>query len=569
MRGRFLRAFWNIFKGYWNSEEKWKARGLLVAVLGMSVFDVYLLVELNTWYNEFYNALQNYEKDLFWPLVGKFSLIAGLHIFIVTYAIYLRQALQLKWRIWMTNKYLAHWMEDQSYYRMQVIGTDTDNPDQRISEDIDKFSSLTLPLLIGIVKEMTTLAAFAVILWNLSGVITVPLGSYSFEIYGYMFWFSLFYSLAGTVFAHLVGRRLIGLNFDQQRYEADFRFNMMRVRENSESVAFYHGEDAEHAGFLQRFSCAVNNYWKLIKKTRTLNYYVNGYGQLACILPLILASPLYFQGTMALGGLMQAFSAFGRVQDALSYFVTTYDVIAELSSVNRRLATFTQHMNDVQQVKNGVKESEMEEQGLWLEHLDVKLPDDRKLLEDCNVKLPSGSRLLVTGASGCGKSTLLRTLAGIWPYGNGEIRHKKGDDCLFLPQRPYLPLGTLRMALCYPLEEELPIEDLKQVLEKVGLLEFAQKLEQTDDWSRILSLGEQQRLAFARVLLVRPDWVFLDEATSALDEPREQEMYALLRSELPNLSMVSVAHRSTLISKHNCRLELLGDGKWSFAESIS
>ncbi|BAL82107.1 putative ABC transporter ATP-binding protein [Selenomonas ruminantium subsp. lactilytica TAM6421] len=559
-RGAF-KAFWQLFRGYWNSEHKWKARGLLAFVIGLNFFGVYLLVRLNSWYNEFYNALQQYQADQFWPLVGEFTAIAMLYIVIAVYAIYLRQEVQIKWRTWLTDQYLSRWLSGQVYYRLQVQNSDTDNPDQRISEDINQFVNLSLQLLIGFLKQLTTLAAFGVVLWNLSGAFTMNLGGHDFVIYGYMFWFSLFYSGIGTVCAHFVGRKLIGLNFDQQRFEADFRFNMMRVRENSESIAFYGGEKAENKGFHERFAKVISNFWQLMKQTKLLNFYVNGYAQLAVIVPLILAAPQYFAGGIALGGLMQTVSAFGRVQDALSYFVESYDTIAQLAAVVKRLATFTEHMEGAEGVDAGIVRRE-EGQQLAMEDLQVQLPDSRVLLENCTLSLPAGSRLLVTGSSGCGKSTLLRTLAGIWPYGKGKLSLKAGSRLLFLPQRPYLPLGSLRRALYYPGTAAGSDETMQAVLQKVGLEEFVGRLDEIDDWSRILSLGEQQRLAFARVLLAKPDWVFLDEATSALDEPREAEMYQMLAKELPDMGVVSVGHRSTLFAQHQQELKLAGDGSW-------
>ena len=554
--------FWHLFRGYWNSEHKWKARGLLAFVIGLNFFGVYLLVRLNSWYNEFYNALQQYQVDSFWPLVGEFTGVAMLYIVIAVYAIYLRQAVQIKWRTWLTDKYLSRWLKGQVYYRLQVQNSDTDNPDQRISEDINQFVNLSLQLLIGFLKQLTTLVAFGVVLWNLSGAFTLNLGGQDIVIYGYMFWFSFVYSGIGTVCAHLVGRKLIGLNFEQQRFEADFRFNMMRVRENSESIAFYGGENAENKGFHERFAKVISNFWQLMKQTKILNFYVNGYAQLAVIVPLILAAPQYFAGAIALGGLMQTVSAFGRVQDALSYFVESYDSIAQLAAVVKRLDTFTEHMERAELVENGVRPQTADDTELRVEDLRVQLPDSRVLLENCSLTLPAGSRLLVTGSSGCGKSTLLRTLAGIWPYGKGKLSLQKNSRLLFLPQKPYLPLGSLRRALYYPGTAAGSDEALQAVLVKVGLDKFVTRLDEVDDWSRILSLGEQQRLAFARVLLQKPDWVFLDEATSALDEPREAEVYELLKKELPQMGVVSVGHRSTLYAQHEQELKLAGDGNW-------
>ena len=552
---KLFRGFWSLFKGYWSSEEKWKARGLFAVVIAMNFAMVYLLVQLNEWYNEFYNALQNYEEENFWPLIGQFSAIAFTYIVIAVYAIYLRQMLQIKWRTWMTQNYLSAWLSGQTYYRLQDAA---DNPDQRISEDIGQFVNLSLGLIIGFLKQLTTLAAFGVVLWELSGSIEIA----GLVIPGYMFWFSFMYSGLGTFLAHKVGRKLIGLNFDQQKYEADFRFSMMRVRENAESIAFYRGEAAEREGFDLKFSSVIKNYWQLMKKTKHLNFYVNSYGQLAIIVPLIMAAPRYFAKEIQLGGLMQISSAFGRVQDALSYFVDSYDTLASLAAVINRLAGFTEHMEDAQKVQSKVTQATAPE--LKISALNVALPTGRELLKKLSLEVQNAKSLLVTGASGCGKSTLLRTLAGIWAYASGEISLPSNARVMFLPQKPYLPLGTLRRALIYPLaENDSPPDDkLKRTLQLVDLPALVDKLDAAEDWSRILSLGEQQRLAFARGLLSAPDYIFLDEATSALDEPREIEMYNLLREQLPKVTVVSVGHRSTLFKLHDTELNLDGAGNY-------
>ena len=557
---KLFRGFWTLFKGYWSSEEKWKARGLLAFVIALNFAMVYLLVQINEWYNTFYNALQNYEAESFWPLIGQFSAIAFTYIIIAVYAVYLRQMLQIKWRTWMTRNYLNAWMGGQIYYKLQ---DSTDNPDQRISEDIGQFVNLTLQLIIGFLRQLTTLAAFGVVLWELSGSFTLNIGGMEIVIAGYMFWFSFIYSGVGTFLAHKVGRKLIGLNFDQQKYEADFRFSMMRVRENSESIAFYRGEAAELEGFNLKFSNVIKNYWQLMKKTKHLNFYVNGYGQLAVIVPLIMAAPRYFSKEIQLGGLMQISSAFGRVQDALSFFVDSYDTLASLAAIISRLAGFTEHMDEAREIKSKVTTAAAPE--LKISALNVSLPTGRELLKKLSLEVQNSKSLLVTGASGCGKSTLLRTLAGIWAYSSGEISLPKGSSVMFLPQKPYLPLGTLRRALIYPYAEKdsPPDEKLKRTLQLVDLPALADKLDAADDWSRILSLGEQQRLAFARVLLSAPDYIFLDEATSALDEPREIEMYKLLREQLPKVTIVSVGHRSTLFNLHDVELNLDGTGNYS------
>ena len=565
MKLPLLRGFWQLFKGYWSSAEKWKARGLLTSVIALNLIMVYLLVRINDWYRVFYDALQAYDWASFWPLIGEFTGLAFIYIVIAVYAVYLRQMLTIHWRTWMTEQYLARWMHGQVYYRLQVLRSDTDNPDQRISEDINQFVSLTLTLLVGILKQLTTLGAFAVVLWNLSGAITVPVGGTEFTIYGYMFWLSLLYSGLGTYFVHVVGKKLIRLNFDQQRYEADFRFSMMRVRENSESIAFYRGEMAEGVGFKERFANVIKNYWGLMRRTKLLNFYVNGYGQLAIIFPLIMAAPRYYAGEMALGGLMQTISAFGRVQDALSFFVESYGSIAELAAVIQRLAGFTEHIDESARVTSDIVRSEGTSDTLALQELSIHLPDGAPLLTSCTLHFARGSHVLVTGASGAGKSTLLRALAGIWPFGSGTIDLPQGAKRLFLPQRPYLVLGSLRRALSYPRTAAASDEEIARILKLVGMDHFAARLDDVDDWSRILSLGEQQRLAFARILLIRPDWIFLDEATSALDEAREHTLYQLLYQELPNASIISVGHRSTLFALHDTELRL-SDQTYTYQE---
>lgn len=564
-----IQITWKMTKAYFNNEDKWKNRGLLAVVIGLGLGQVYLLVLLNGWYNEFYSALQAVDYEQFWPLIGEFSLYAFTFIVVAVYAIYLRQMMQIKWRTWMTDRYLESWMAKQTYYRLQVLGKNDDgsldNPDQRISEDINQFISLTLTLFVNLLKQICTLVAFIFILWELSGVLEVPIGDSSIGIPGYMVFVSLFYSICGTWLAHKVGKQLIRLNYDQQRYEADFRFNMVRVRENSESIAFYGGEKPELQGFKDKFAFVIKNFWHLMNRTKLLNFYVNGYAQLAIIVPLIMAAPQYFAGAMNLGGLMQTITAFGRVQDALSYFVEAYDSIASYIAVINRLGGFTKHMEEVDSLESSYKYIKSDEEKVELRNIEVVLPDGRRLLNNLNMELVKGDRILISGDSGCGKSTLLRALAGIWPYGNGDISIHKNWKVLFLPQRPYLPLGTLRQAIYYP--QEVPMnggDDLAEMLKMAELEQLASRLDQVDDWSRILSLGEQQRVAFMRVFLFKPDVLFLDESTSALDEKREKMMYEQLRNMFPDMITVSVGHRSTLVEQHEKKLRLSGEGNWKF-----
>lgn len=559
---------WRLMSSYWHSQEKWKARGLLAGVIALTLGQVYMLVLLNGWNNDFYNALQQRAFESFWPLIGQFAGFAFLHIIFAVYAVYVRQILEIKWRNWMTDKYLDRWLGHQTYYRLQVAGQDDmDNPDQRIADDVNSFVNLTLGLFVGVLKQATSLVAFVVILWNLSGSLDIPLGDTVLSVPGYMVFVTLIYSVVGTWLAHKVGRKLIRLNYDQQRFEADFRFSMVRVRENSESVAFYGGEKPELQNFRERFALVIGNFWGLMKRTKLLNFYVNGYAQIAIIVPVLMCAPQYFNGTMQLGGFMQTISAFGRVQDALSYFVESYDSIAQYVAVIRRLGGFAGHMEEAEALTSSFDFTKNTSNALQLWQMDIALPDGRQLAEKLSIAVPAGKRLLISGGSGAGKSTLLRAIAGIWPYGTGEISLPTGWRTMFLPQRPYLPLGSLRRAIYYPQPvPENTDDNLAGLLERFGLQKLAVQLDAVDDWSRILSLGEQQRLAFIRILLLRPDIVFLDESTSALDEPREAQAYEILHQLLPQMAVVSVGHRSSLLNCHDKQLVLAGDGYWKLQD---
>lgn len=559
---------WRLMSSYWHSQEKWKARGLLAGVIALTLGQVYMLVLLNGWNNDFYNALQQRAFESFWPLIGQFAGFAFLHIIFAVYAVYVRQVLEIKWRKWMTDKYLDRWLGHQTYYRLQVAGQDDmDNPDQRIADDVNSFVNLTLGLFVGVLKQATSLVAFVVILWNLSGSLDIPLGDTVLSVPGYMVFVTLIYSVVGTWLAHKVGRKLIRLNYDQQRFEADFRFSMVRVRENSESVAFYGGEKPELQNFRERFALVIGNFWGLMKRTKMLNFYVNGYAQIAIIVPVLMCAPQYFNGTMQLGGFMQTISAFGRVQDALSYFVESYDSIAQYVAVIRRLGGFAGHMEEAEALAPSFDFTKNTSNALQLWQMDIALPDGRQLAEKLSIAVPAGKRLLISGGSGAGKSTLLRAIAGIWPYGTGEISLPTGWRTMFLPQRPYLPLGSLRRAIYYPQPVlENTDDNLTGLLERFGLQNLAGQLDAVDDWSRILSLGEQQRLAFIRILLLRPDIVFLDESTSALDEPREAQAYEILHQLLPQMAVVSVGHRSSLLNCHDKQLVLAGDGYWKLQD---
>jgi putative ATP-binding cassette transporter len=555
----FLRQAWALAWPYWNSDEKWTARGLLLAVIALNLITVALNVRLNAWNNDFYDALQQYNWPEFWRQFAIFGIIAFLLIVVAVYSLYLRQILHIRWRRWLTDRFLRNWLDNQAYYRMQLDHTTTDNPDQRISDDLDRFATITLALSLGLLSSLVTLASFVAILWTLSGALTIPLGGgLSIEIPGYMVFAALIYAVAGTLLTRWIGNPLVRLSFDQQRYEADFRFSMVRLRENAENVAFYGGEARELDTFKTRFARIVANWWGIIIRRKKLTWFTTGYSQLAIIFPFVVAAPRYFNKTIQLGGLMQISSAFNQVQDSLSFIITSYTEIAEYQSVVQRLFGFRERMDGIAEENSAPQPIEIERRGAGLEvdMLDLNLPDGQLLRPNISLAAGRGEALLITGASGLGKSTLLRAIAGLWPFGRGRIRVGDGR-CLFLPQRPYLPLGTLADALVYPrAAAELPRDNLADALRAVGLPELVERLDEEANWAQRLSIGEQQRLAFARVLLARPEIVFLDEATSALDEAAEISLYRLLREAPWRPTIVSVGHHGTLRRFHDAVVDL-------------
>jgi len=555
----FLRQAWEVAWPYWSSEEKWAARGLLLAVIALNLVTVGLNVRLNTWNNDFYDALQQYNWGEFWRQFAIFGIIAFSLIVVAVYSLYLRQILHIRWRRWLTERFLRKWLEDQSYYRMQFNQATTDNPDQRISEDLDRFATITLGLSLGLLSSFVTLVSFVTILWTLSGALTIPLvGGAAIKIPGYMVLAALIYAVGGTLLTRWIGYPLIQLNFDQQRYEADFRFSMVRLRENAENVAFYGGEGRELDTFQNRFARIVANWWGIIRRRKKLTWFTTGYSQLAIIFPFVVAAPRYFDKAIQLGGLMQISSAFGQVQDSLSFIITSYTEIAEYQAVVQRLSGFSEKMNEIAADRRAPQPIEIEQggSGVEVDSLDLNLPDGRMMRPNISLSADRNNALLITGASGLGKSTLLRAIAGLWPFGRGRIKVEVGRS-LFLPQRSYLPLGTLADALVYPrVTGQLPRDRLAEALHSVGLPQLVDRLDEDRNWAQSLSVGEQQRLAFARVFLVRPEIVFLDEATSALDEAAETALYRLLRDAPWRPTIVSVGHHGTLRRFHDTVVDL-------------
>lgn len=553
--GQFLRDVWILTRPYWRSAEKWVALLTLAIIIGLNLGEVYLNVQFNKWNNDFYDALQNYNKSAYLAALFKFSWLAVTYIVVVVYKVYINQMLNIRWRRWLTSSFLNRWLDKQNHYRMQLAGNPSDNPDQRISQDIGQFIDLTLGLCLGLLSSIVTLFSFLFILWKLSGTLTVPLGKFGHvDIPGYMVWFAMFYALAGTWITSKLGRPLIHLNFDQQKFEANFRFALVRFRENSEKIALYKGEEREKENFLSRFTNVFDNYWAIMKRQKTLTWFTSGYSQIATIFPFLVAAPRFFAKQIELGGLMQTASAFGRVQDSFSFIINAYTDIATWKAVVDRLNGFTTTMDETtarSEDPASFRPVPVNDGSLNIKGMTVQLPDGQPLLENVNLAIHKGDALLVTGPSGSGKSTLLRILAGIWPFAKGTLEIPKNATTLFLPQNPYLPLGTLRHALCYPFPAAESDETLRDLLTLCHLEHLTGRLNDTENWSHTLSPGEQQRIAFARALLIKPDYIFLDESTSALDEATESYLYRTLKERLPNATFISVGHRATLKAWHD------------------
>ncbi len=477
---------------------------LLAVIIALNLGDVYLSVLFNEWNNGFYDSLQNVDKKAFSDALFRFSWLAVLYIINAVYRIYLNQMLQIRWRRWMTEDYVSRWLDRQAYYRMQVAGNPADNPDQRIADDIGQFINLTLDLTLGLLNSAVTLFSFLFILWGLSGDLPLSLGGYSITIPGYLVWVALVYAVCGTWITSKLGRPLIGLNFDQQKYEADFRFSLVRLRENTESVAFYRGEAREKEGFASRFTRVFDNYWQIMKRQKTLTWFTSGYYQIAIIFPYIVVAPRYFAAQIKLGGLMQTASAFGQVQGALSYIIGAYTSIATWKAVISRLTGFTasiEAMRGLQTTGPEIRDGAT----LAAANLNLRLPNGKELQKGVNFRVGAGESLLVQGPSGCGKSTLLRTLSRLWPWADGEVTVPHGANLMFIPQKPYLPLGSLRDSLLYPGLTGIADETLRDALALCRLPHLAARLDEVESWQHILSLGEQQRIAFLRALLAKPD----------------------------------------------------------------
>lgn len=557
-RTEWGRQFWTLSRDYFSPRRHWRPLASVALILLLTLGAVRLQILFSNWFNAMYSSLQALDSQAFWLAIWLFAVLAIVHILRSLFDFYMQQSLILNWRTWLNERLLQEWLHKQVYYRSQYLEHPVDNPDQRIQLDITQFTETSMKLFMGTVDAVVSTVAFTLILWSLSG----PLAIAGVEIPRAMVFLVFLYVLVATVLAILIGRPLIRLNFQNERYTADYRYALVRVREYGESIAFYAGEKVEHALLNTRFGLVIQNAWQIVFRSLKFLGFNFAVSQTAVVFPMILQASRFFSQQITLGDLMQTMQAFDRLQENLSFFRNAYDQFAAYRATLTRLSGFTTAAREAEQLP---RPDIQQAQRMALDDLTVRHPEGRILANALTLDLAPAQSLLIRGPSGSGKTTLLRAMAGLWPYCEGRI--VRPAHVLFLSQKPYLPLGSLRSALYYP--QALPAtlssgqdDPAVQALQRVHLGHLVARLDEAADWGRTLSLGEQQRLAFGRLLLSQPDAAFLDEASSALDEGLEDAMYKLLREQLPHAWIVSVGHRSTLLAHHRRQLVLDGQGGW-------
>lgn len=558
---RWGHQFWLLAQSYLSPRRSLIPLCYFWVIVFFNLLSVRLDILFSHWYKSMYDALQEMNVPGFWQQMIVFSLLAAVHVFNVLLTYYISQHFKIKWRIWLNNEMLDKWSANQSYYKTQYLENQLDNPDQRIQQDIDAYISNSLTFATGVISSTVSLVAFTIILWDLSG----PMEIMGYEIPHMMVFLVFIYVLISSVFAFRIGRPLIQLNFANERLNANYRYSLIRLKEYAESIAFYRGENMEKSMLLRQFDKVIANLWQIIYRTLKLSGFNLVVSQVSVIFPFIIQAARYFAGQIKLGDLIQTSQAFGKVQSALSFYRNSYDDFAAYRAVLDRLTGF----HSAVQAANQPSKTHIEPHAssVIFENLDINTPDGNTLIKNLNLTLEQGSSLLIQGKSGVGKTTLLRTAAGLWPYSEGKI-YRPQQETLFLAQKAYLPQGRLIDALYYPelAPTDLEIDKVNYILQQVHLAHLIDKLEIENDWTRVLSLGEQQRLAFARVLLHKPKVVFLDEATSSMDEGLEDAMYRLLLAKLPCTTLISVGHRSTLHKHHQQYLQINSDKSWQITD---
>ncbi len=569
--GSFLNNIWFLATPYFRSKEKASAWALLVIVLVLNFVLVGLHVVLNNWSGAFFESFQGkdsvaffqllltwrYSPDGYWGVIPGFVGLAFVLIVLSIIRSYLRQWLQIRWRRWMTERFQDNWLTGRAYYvlALQADRADagTDNPDQRISDDVNNFVDSALVLGLELISKVASVISFLTILWGLSGSVTL----FGVTIPGYMVWVALIYAVVGTLLTNLVGRPLVGLNFAKQRLEADFRFALVRMRENAEGIALYAGEADEGRNLTARFAGIVVNWYAIMMRNLKLSALIAGYEQVAIIFPFVVAAPRYFSGALNFGQVNRIAGAFATVQGGLSWIVDRYSDLAEWTATANRLATFQRTLDAIHLAEGkGIVMAPATDGAVSSAGLRLTLPDGSALLDAAGLRLAPNEATVITGPSGTGKSTLFRALAGIWPFGSGTLQRPRGS-ALFLPQKPYIPLGTLRRAVSYPAAADYyPEAQVAAALTDAGLGRLVPELDRDEPWTQRLSGGEQQRLALARALLARPDWLFMDEATASMDPEGELDLYRMVRERLPGTTLVSISHRPEVTALHGRQINL-------------
>jgi vitamin B12/bleomycin/antimicrobial peptide transport system ATP-binding/permease protein len=560
-RARWAKQFWRLSGMYFIPRARgwlaWRPILTVALLLLLTVMSVRLDVLLTYQSNGLYTAIQNLDAPTFWKYIAIFGVLATVYVILVLFSFWVGQAQIIHWRLWLNQRVVGDWLGGTAYHRMRFVKDPVDNPDQRIQQDITSYADDSQSLALGAVSSAVSLVSFTIILWSLSGPLTV----FGLQIPRAMVFLAFIYVIIATVLAFRIGRPLIRLNFLNELLTASYRYNLVRIRDNSENIAFYRGEQVENTGLMGRFVAVIANTWAIVYRSLKFQGFNLAISQIAVIFPWVIQAPRFFSQQITLGDVTQTASAFGQVEGSLSFFRLAYDDFASYKASLNRLTQLLDANDEARALP--VAQTEERPNGFGVRDLDVRLPDGRPLLTDLDLDIRSGESLLVKGPSGSGKTTLLRSLAGLWPYVDGTIDRPMDGQAMFCGQAPYLPLGTLRTGLAYPSAAETLSDDVAaDVLRAVQLGHLTDRLDVETDWSKTLSPGEQQRLAFGRILIARPALAFFDETTSALDEGMEHAIYGLVRERMPDCTIVSVGHRSSLETLHSNELTLLGEGRW-------
>lgn len=554
---RWGKQFWMFAGGYLSPKRSIKPLLFFLLIVAMTLLSVRISLVHSEWYKNMYTSLQEFNESVFWQQMGLFCVIAASAVSTALVSYYLEQRFVINWIEWLNGQLVDKWMANRAYYKTQYLSANLDNPDQRIQQDIQSYVKVTLSLSTGVIDAVTSMISYTILLWGLAG----PMMVLGVEIPHMMVFLVFGYVIFTTLIAFWLGRPLISLNFINERLNANYRYSLIRIKEYAESIAFYAGEKVEKSQLYQQFNAVIRNMWVIVFRTLKFSGFNLVVSQISVVFPLLIQVGRYFEKQIKLGDLMQTLQVFGKLHANLSFFRNTYDNFAGYKATLDRLTGFNYAID----MANRESKTHIHDHpnDVIFEHLSIKNPFGKTLIQDLNLRLPQGSRLLIQGKSGAGKTTLLRTVAGLWSYSVGDVYCPTSSQ-LFLSQKPYLPQGNLMTALAYPDDAQtVNPEQATAILQKVQLGHLVERLEQEQDWTRILSLGEQQRLAFARLILHKPAVAFLDEATASMDEGLEFAMYQLLQQELPHTTIISVGHRSTLQALHQQQLVLQEEGRWA------